>query len=197
MASEDKKEINRKMQKRIERNKKRNLDKKKNKDEKDNLDTEDNLDKKDNLEKKEIGTYLEIAGFIAVLIIGLLVAQHMNVVISGSMEPTFYKGDIVIVEQTSFLGINEFNPEDVNVGDIVVYNAKWHDKGPVIHRVINKTVINGTTYFTIKGDNNKTSPYPDPDLVEPSQIISRVVKIGDSPLIIPKIGYITIWLKGL
>jgi len=194
LASEDKKEINRKMQKRIERNKKRNLDKKKNKDEKDNLDTEDNLDKKDNLEKKEIGTYLEIAGFIAVLIIGLLVAQHMNVVISGSMEPTFYRGDIVIIQKTSFFGINEFNPEDVKVGEVVVYNAKWYDEGPVIHRVINKTKINGSTYFIIKGDHN---PVPDKYPVEPSRITARVVTIGDTLLIIPKIGYITIWLKGL
>ena len=34
--------------------------------------------------------------------------------------------------------LNEFNPEtDVNVGDIVVYNAKWFNS-PVIHRVIEK-----------------------------------------------------------
>jgi len=55
------------------------------------------------------------------------------------------------------------------VGDIAVYNAKWFPH-PVIHRVINKTDINGSTYFTIKGDNNETNPVPDPYFVSPSQI---------------------------
>ena len=183
-----KKDQSKKMKKRIERNKKRNLDKNK------NQDKEDNLDKKDNLEKKEIGAYIEIAAFILIIVIGLLVAQHLNVVVSESMEPAFYRGDIVIVEKTNFLGANEFNPENVNVGDIVVYNSQWYDKGPVIHRVINKTNINGTTYYIIKGDNNQD---PDPFPVEPSRITERVVTIGDTPLIIPKVGYITIWLKGL
>ena len=35
---------------------------------------------------------------------------------------------------------------DVQVGDIVVYDATWYNE-PVIHRVINITEINGTTYI--------------------------------------------------
>jgi signal peptidase len=45
-----------------------------------------------------------------------------------------------------------------------------------------------------KGDNNPTA---DPALVYPSQVISKVVSINESPLVIPKIGYITLWIRGL
>jgi signal peptidase len=135
----------------------------------------------------------EIVIYSLIIIVGLIAAQHMNVVVSGSMEPVFYRGDIVIVEKANFLGIHEFNPNNAKVGDIVVYNAEWFPN-PVIHRIINETMLNGTKYFVIKGDNNGA---PDPYYVSPSQITERVVTIGGQPAIIPKIGYVTIWLKGL
>ena len=46
----------------------------------------------------------------------------------------------------------------------------------------------------IKGDNNDV---PDPYYVKADQIRDRVVTFGDSPVVIPKVGYITIFLKGL
>lgn len=124
-----------------------------------------------------------------------MVAQHLNVVVSGSMEPEFYRGDIVAVEKANLLGlgIQEFNPEDVKVGDIVVYNAKWVNE-PVIHRVINITEINGSTYYVIKGDNNNAA---DPYYVHPSQITDRAITLGDKPIVIPYVGNINLWLKGL
>ena len=136
----------------------------------------------------------EIAIYIAIIIIGVIAAQHMNVVVSGSMEPVFYRGDIVLVEKANFLGIHEFNPEDVKKGDIVIYNANWFPD-PVIHRVVaTGTAKNGTKYYIIKGDNN---PVPDPAVVYPSQITARVITIGNQPIFIPRIGYITLWIRGL
>ena len=135
----------------------------------------------------------EIIIYALIIIVGLILAQHMNVVVSGSMEPVFFRGDIVVVEKTNFIGIHEFDPNNAQVGDIVVYRAEWFPN-PVIHRIINVTEVNGSKYFVIKGDNNDI---PDPYYVSPSQITERVVTIGDQPFIIPKIGYITIWLKGL
>ncbi|MBF4468708.1 MAG: signal peptidase I [Methanobrevibacter arboriphilus] len=140
-----------------------------------------------------MSTKREIAVYALIIIVGLLIAQHMNVVVSGSMEPVFFRGDIVVVEKADFLGFHEFDPNNAEVGDIVVYNAKWFPN-PVIHRIINETYVNGSKYYVIKGDNNNV---PDPYLVSPSQITERVVMIGEQPFIIPKIGYITIWLKGL
>ncbi len=134
--------------------------------------------------------YKEIATYIVIILVGIIIAQHMNVVVSGSMEPVMYRGDIVIIDK---------NPSTVEVGDIVVYDATWFNQ-PVIHRVIKiENTTNGPLY-TIKGDNN---PSPDQYLVNQSQIISKVVNYpwssspGEDPVIIPKVGYITLWIRGL
>ena len=77
--------------------------------------------------------------------------------------------------------------------DIVVYDARWFDQ-PVIHRVINITKINGTTMYVIKGDNNARA---DPYYVTADQIHERVLTWGDSPIVIPYIGHISLFLRGL
>ncbi len=136
--------------------------------------------------------YREIIGYAVLIVVLLIASQHLNVVVSGSMEPVFYRGDIVIVEKTNFLGIQEFDPHDVQVGDIVVYDAVWYNS-PVVHRIVNITEINGTTYYEIKGDNNNAS---DPYYATADQIQERVLSFNGQPLIIPKIGYITIMLRG-
>ena len=103
----------------------------------------------------------------------------LYVVVSDSMEPTLYEGDIAIVED---------NPDNIQVGDIVIYNATWYSR-PIIHRVIDiKQDSYGNTLYEIKGDNN---PVPDPELVYRYQITSKVVDT------IPKAGYIIIWTRGL
>ena len=79
--------------------------------------------------------YKEIASYIIILAIVLIAAQHLNVVVSGSMEPVFYRGDIVVIEKADFLGLHEFDRKSVEKGDIVVYDAKWFNQ-PVIHRII-------------------------------------------------------------
>ena len=135
----------------------------------------------------------EIASYAVILIIVLIAAQHLNVVVSGSMEPAFYRGDIVMVQKADFFGIHEFNVDDIQKGDVVVYDAKWFNQ-PVIHRVIDIVNINGTTMYLIKGDNNKS---PDPYYVTKEQIESKVVTFGDNLVVIPKIGYLSLWLRGL
>lgn len=137
--------------------------------------------------------FKEVASYIIILVIVLIAAQHLNVVVSGSMEPAFYRGDIVLVEKADFLGLHEFDPKDVEIGDVVVYDAKWFDQ-PVIHRVINIVDINGTTMYVIKGDNNGS---PDPYYVSADQIQEKVVTLGDNLVVIPKIGYLSLWLRGL
>ena len=137
--------------------------------------------------------YKEIATYAIILIIVLIAAQHMDVVVSGSMEPAFYRGDIVVVQKADFIGINEFDPENVQIGDVVVYDAQWFDQ-PVIHRIIDIKNINGTTMYKIKGDNNNA---PDPYYVTSSQIKEKVVTWGDNLVVIPKVGYLSLWLRGL
>ena len=136
----------------------------------------------------------EIASYAVILLIVLIAAQHLNVVVSGSMEPAFYRGDIVLIQKADFFGIHEFDVNNIQKGDVVVYDAKWFEQ-PVIHRVIDIVGINGTTMYLIKGDNNKS---PDPYYVTKEQIQSKVVSYGDDNLVvIPKIGYLSLWLRGL
>jgi len=48
--------------------------------------------------------------------------------------------------------------------------------------------------YVIKGDNNDS---PDPYYVNAGQIKEKVVTLGDNLAIIPKIGYLSLWLRGL
>jgi signal peptidase len=137
--------------------------------------------------------FKEVIQYLIIIVILIIASQHLNAVVSGSMEPAFYRGDIVLIERADFFGIHEFDPNDVQVGDVVVYNAAWYEH-PIIHRVINKVDINGSTMFVIKGDNNDK---PDPYYVKPSQIYEKVVTIGDNLVVIPKLGYPSIWVKEL
>ncbi len=160
-----------------------------------------NRDKKKKQEEKQMkqeksnsGLAREILSYALIIILAIVLSAHLSVVVSGSMEPSFYRGDIVTKINVNTYGIQEFNPNtDVHVGDVVVYDASWYSE-PVIHRVIEVKNINGSNYYIIKGDNNEVQ---DPEPVSPSQIQSKVVTIGNSLLIIPKIGYITLWFRGL
>ncbi|CAB3289368.1 Signal sequence peptidase I, SEC11 [Methanocaldococcus lauensis] len=76
--------------------------------------------------------------------------------------------------------------------DIVELDIPKSPTKPVIHRVIEKVNFDNKTYFIIKGDNN---PINDPELVNVNQIRQRVVVIDGHPLVIPYIGYLSIWLK--
>lgn len=136
----------------------------------------------------------EIISYVAIIVIGIILAQHMNVVVSGSMEPVFYRGDIVVIEKTDFLGFQEINEDDLKVGDIIIYQATWFPD-PVIHRIIaTGTAQNGTPYYITKGDNNSAQ---DPAPVYHDQVMAKVVTLGNTPLVIPKVGYITLWIRGL
>jgi signal peptidase I len=52
------------------------------------------------------------------------------VVLSGSMEPAFQRGDLLFLWNRNFF-------EPTNVGEIVVYNVRGKDI-PIVHRVVQK-----------------------------------------------------------
>lgn len=129
------------------------------------------------MEAKEVIIYIIILG------IGIILAHQLNVVSSGSMEPVLYKGDIVVID---------YNPNSIEVGDIIVYKATWFENKSVIHRVIAKQASNEGISYVLKGDNNDVQdPYP----ISRNQIISKVVMVDHQPIIIPKIGYISLWIQ--
>ncbi len=87
---------------------------------------------------------------------------------SGSMEPVFYRGDLVIVRAV--------DPTTLVVGDIVIYNASSLNGGsgavPIVHRIIEIQEVGGELRFITKGDNN---PVPDPDYRAEEDILAKVI----------------------
>ncbi len=110
------------------------------------------------------------------------------VVISGSMEPTIHKGDLLFVMGTDAEDIKNGTAEDKN-GDVIVFNAQGLWGGaplePIVHRVIDKYQIGDTWYFTTKGDANA---FPDQEDIQESRVLGVVV--GG----IPYIGWVKIFL---
>lgn len=85
---------------------------------------------------------------LCVLLFAVLIAQlfgiHRYIVVSGSMEPSLYAGDIVFVNSNV-----EF--ENVKIGDVIIF--KYKDMN-IIHRVVDEVLIDDKKHLKTKGDNN-------------------------------------------
>ena len=104
---------------------------------------------------------------------------HAIVVGSGSMVPSIYKGDVVVIER-----VHE-NFDKIDIGEVM---AVQHDGIMVVHRLVKKINVKGEWFFFTKGDaNNDIDNYK-----ITTDMIYGVVKKR-----IPKIGYPTVWLKNL
>ncbi len=91
-------------------------------------------------------------GGYGIFMIAMGTTSPIVVVTSGSMEPTIYRGDLLIIQTRA--------AEDILLFDIVVYqDTTYHTEGPIVHRVVEIEIINGTYYYTTKGDNNSIVDY--------------------------------------
>ncbi len=114
-------------------------------------------------------------GTVIYLVLGFIIAYGFNVtlgyalqtdtpvvaVFSDSMDPTFYKGDMIIVSGRD---------PDVKVGDIIIFDVPDRSY-PIIHRIYQITDQGIRT----KGDNN---PVSDPWVVPRSSLHGKaLVKI--------------------
>ncbi|EHK24262.1 catalytic subunit SEC11 of the signal peptidase complex [Trichoderma virens Gv29-8] len=113
------------------------------------------------------------------------------VVLSGSMEPAFQRGDLLLLWNRELIS-------ETSVGEIVVYNVK--DKEiPIVHRVVRKFGHGDKAKFLTKGDNNVAD---DTELFAKGQdYLERSDIIGSVVAYVPFVGYVTIllseypWLK--
>lgn len=93
------------------------------------------------------------------------------VVLSGSMEPGFQRGDILFLTMSK---------DPIRSGDIVVFNIDGRDI-PIVHRVIKVHEGQDTedTYYLTKGDNNPTDDRVlynyNQDLLQKKHIMGRAV----------------------
>ena len=92
---------------------------------------------------------------------------------SNSMVPTFYKGDILILQGVS--------AEDLGVGDVIVFSPP-NQEIPVVHRIID---INPDGTFQTQGDANSDQIWYEKS-IKYSQVHGKEI------LIIPLLGWIKI-----
>ncbi|KAH8024439.1 hypothetical protein HPB51_022948 [Rhipicephalus microplus] len=81
------------------------------------------------------------------------------VVLSGSMEPAFHRGDLLF--------LTNYKEDPIRVGDIVVFKVEGRDI-PIVHRVLKlHEKADGSVKILTKGDNNSVD---DRGLYAPGQM---------------------------
>lgn len=121
---------------------------------------------------------------IAVALIETIIASQpasarsdTYVISSGSMEPALQLNDVVVIDRNVPF-------EDIEVGDIIVFNKADGEDRTIVHRVI-AIDRNGDIVMTTKGDANP-SPIPGTDYP-----ITRDLYIGKVTSVMPDVGIIT------
>lgn len=124
--------------------------------------------------------YVPVFSIILIFVLfmaGIFIYEPIAV-LSNSMNPVFYRGDVVIyskVDNNKLKNIKKYN--------IIIYSK---DGQAVVHRVVDKYIKDGETYFITKGDANISN---DLNPVSESQVI------GVYQLSIKYIGYPSVWLN--
>ncbi len=91
-------------------------------------------------------------------------------VVSNSMAPTLWRGDLAVLSKIG----------DYKIGDIIVFKR---GKETIIHRIA-KVLPEG---FKTKGDNNSQADFP---IVGEKNVFGKVV------FVLPKFGHINLYLSG-
>ncbi|KAL5478399.1 SEC11 [Sanghuangporus weigelae] len=144
---------------------------------------------------------LQVLNFASVIASGLMIWKGLGlicntespivVVLSGSMEPAFYRGDLLFLTNPS--------GQRYKTGDITVYRIPGGDI-PIVHRVIETRDVVSDDYVAAaplaqkqllltKGDNNAQD---DIGLYQGLQWLERRHIIGKVGGFLPYIGYVTI-----
>lgn len=125
-----------------------------------------------------VPTFLFI-GLLAGFVMGLFKYQPIAV-LSGSMSPTFDRGDAVVINK-----LTTKEKDELKKGDIIqfVSGNKY-----VVHRIVSITNDNyGNKLFVTKGDHNNA--------IDMNKVSMEDVK-GKVSFVIPLIGYPSVWLSG-
>lgn len=120
--------------------------------------------------------YFGIQGAIFII---LRTDSPMMAVVSNSMYPTFERGDLIFIK-----GVD--SPDEIKQGDIIVFQLE-HESITKVHRVIEVMNQGGLVQFKTKGDANSS---PDPEPVSFEEVKGKVV------FWLPKLGYISLWIRG-
>lgn len=128
---------------------------------------------------------LTTAALIAVLVLVAAVVVVPRVldgaaltVLTGSMEPTYSPGDVVVVK-----GVSDASAE-VNPGDVVAFQPVSNDPTLITHRVVTKSFSSAGTSFVTRGDANGAQDDP---------IVGEQIK-GVVVYHVPWVGHVSLWL---
>lgn len=99
---------------------------------------------------------------IAVIVPAVVGATPMTV-LTGSMEPAYPPGTLVIVRPVA--------QEEIRIGDVITYQLESGRPEVVTHRVVGITMTDQGQALVTKGDNN---PSADPNPVLPVQVRGEV-----------------------
>ena len=120
--------------------------------------------------KLKLVYYFLVFIFIAFCLAIVLSSSRFNhrqfsafIVQSQSMEPTFSKGSLIIIDLKT----------NYQTGDIVTFRLNDNpDQNPITHRIFKTIDQNGQTLFATKGDANTVV---DNQLINKSEIIGKVI----------------------
>ncbi|AWB90637.1 signal peptidase I [Salinibacterium hongtaonis] len=134
-----------------------------------------------------VGVALSAALLALVLLVGVMVivvpaatGSTPMTVLTGSMEPTYPPGTLVVVRP--------IDAQEIRIGDAITYQIESGKDAVVTHRVMSVTkTTNGEVSFITKGDANGA---PDALPVQPVQIKGKVWYA------VPWIGYANNLLNG-
>lgn len=114
----------------------------------------------------------------AVVVVPRLLEGAALTVLSGSMEPTYSPGDVVVVK-----GISDAS-EEVHPGDVVAFQPVSDDPTLITHRVVTKSFSSAGTSFVTRGDANGAQDDP---------IVGEQIK-GVVVYHVPLVGRVSLWL---
>lgn len=101
-----------------------------------------------------------------------LFGYQLKIVLSGSMEPTFHTGSIILVKKVE-------DPTVMKEGDVITFVNE--NNQTVTHRIIDVLNQSGKPFYQTKGDNNED---PDSNLVIPDNVLAKYTGIT-----VPYVGY--------
>lgn len=114
-----------------------------------------------------------IAVALAVVVVPRLVDAVPLTILSGSMQPLYRPGDMVISQRTT--------PDLIEVGDVVTFQPVSGNPILITHRVIAKTVGDAGIGFITRGDANGAADEP----IAGEQVRGRVLYA------VPLVGHLT------
>jgi signal peptidase I len=131
------------------------------------------------------------------------------VVVSGSMDTisdgqtegythpfarTLQIGDLIVIEGVNASTLSANYPNS----DIIVFHKPTDPSELIVHRIVAVEIVNGTYYFSTKGDGNGLDRWPSPIQTyeyDPWGWVSQNDVVGKVVMRVPLVGYIDLFMR--